>query len=176
MKRTALIVGPYRYTLERIWGEGRAFVVIGLNPSTADAEKDDATIRVLVNYAGNLGFERLLMLNLYAWRATKPADMWKASRAGYDIVGPLNNFCHLQERILAACINEKPMVFAAWGAHGQNRGNDFFRAMNRAKFELVQYPALKCFAFNKDRSPHHPLRINLGGPIHPYEISGENYG
>jgi hypothetical protein len=64
--------GLYRYDLWRRWDSsipGVAF--IGLNPSTADAEKDDPTIRKCVAYAKKWGFGSLCMLNLFAFRATQ---------------------------------------------------------------------------------------------------------
>ena len=58
--------GRYRYTLTRIWGEpdGERAAFILLNPSTADAEKDDPTIRRYIAYARAWGFAGVEILNL----------------------------------------------------------------------------------------------------------------
>ena len=80
--------GRYRYTLNRIWGdpdrERAAFVL--LNPSTADAEKDDPTIRRYIAYARAWGFAGLEILNLFAWRSTDPHNL----RMVPDPIGPMN--------------------------------------------------------------------------------------
>lgn len=66
----------YRYALWRQFGESeRCAAFIMLNPSTADAETDDPTIRRCVDFAASWGCGRLLVLNLFAVRATSPKDM-----------------------------------------------------------------------------------------------------
>ena len=61
--------GLYRYTLGRTWGDGDTCVFIMLNPSVADAESDDPTIRRCRGFAEALGCGSLLVANLYAYRA-----------------------------------------------------------------------------------------------------------
>ena len=80
--------GRYRYTLTRIWGEpdGERAAFILLNPSTADAEKDDPTIRRCIAYARAWGFVGLEILNLFAWRSTDPHNL----RMVPDPIGPMN--------------------------------------------------------------------------------------
>lgn len=162
LTRQAEIQGPYRYALRRIWNSGKSLTVIGLNPSTADAMKDDNTIRLLVNYGQRLGFGSLTMLNLYAWRTSRPAELIKASKDN-DVVGALNSFEHLRTRIMQS---DSPYVFAAWGKHGLKRGHDFARFMGE---EWCMHH-LKAFAINKDGSPHHPLYLKMTDAIHPLTI------
>jgi hypothetical protein len=158
--RTADVDGPYRYSLRRVWHSGKTLTVIGLNPSTADGLNDDNTIRVLMNYAKRLNFGGLLMLNLYAWRATRPQDLVKAAKV-HDIIGPQNTFEILRTRIEQS---DSPFVFAAWGTYGLKRGAEFARFMG---YDFCFY-SMKAFAVNKDGSPHHPLRVKINGPISPY--------
>ena len=82
------------------------------NPSTADAAVDDPTIRRCWAYARREGMGGLRVVNLFAWRATKPADLNRARRAGADIVGPENE-AH-QRKLFAD--PEVSRVVAAWGA------------------------------------------------------------
>src|SRR3954454_5135391 len=56
--------------------KGGTVTFVGLNPSTADETLDDPTTRRCVRFARDWGFNRLKMVNLYAYRATKPNDLW----------------------------------------------------------------------------------------------------
>jgi hypothetical protein len=77
--------GKYRYLLTRQVGFGdRTAAFIMLNPSTADAVNDDPTIRRCIGLARRWGCGRLVVANLFAIRATDPAEVRKAS----DPVGP----------------------------------------------------------------------------------------
>src|SRR4028119_2392792 len=78
----------YRYALWRTWDAARppvAFVL--LNPSTADARRDDPTIRRCANFARTWGFGGLEVVNLFAFRATHPTDL----KCAADPVGPQND-------------------------------------------------------------------------------------
>ena len=78
----------YRYMLRRVWDRTKpACLFIGLNPSTADATVDDPTIRRCVGFADSWGYGELVVGNLYAFRATKPKDMFNQD----DPVGPFND-------------------------------------------------------------------------------------
>lgn len=78
----------YRYALWRQWqAAGPMLMLIGLNPSTADAERNDPTIRRCIGFAHDWGFGGVWVLNLFAWRATLPADL----KAAADPVGPRAN-------------------------------------------------------------------------------------
>jgi hypothetical protein len=109
----------FRYTLTRVWDETKPIVAfIGLNPSTADESVDDPTIRRCIGFAKSWGYGGLLMLNLYAYRATKPADMWAARKRGIDIIGGQRNWVDSLKEHSADCA----CVVAAWGNHGARRG------------------------------------------------------
>ena len=107
----------YRYQLERIWDIERKYAVfIGLNPSTADAVNDDPTIRRCMRYAYDWGYGGVVMLNLFAFRATKPRDMFNT----YDPIGPLND----EFLISNSNYDRIGIVVAAWGTHGTYFGAD----------------------------------------------------
>ncbi|OYO21954.1 hypothetical protein CGZ93_08440 [Enemella dayhoffiae] len=109
MLRTAVLSADlrYRYRLERTWGEQRPpALFVMLNPSTADAAVDDPTIRRCCGFAKAWGHGGLVVVNLFAFRATDPRDLFTAD----DPVGP-DNDRHLIE---AASVAE--VVVAAWGA------------------------------------------------------------
>lgn len=82
--------GRYRYALGRAWNDEHdgspIFSIVMLNPSTADGTIDDPTIRKCIHFAKQEGCGSLLVRNLFAWRATDPAELRHAA----DPVGPLN--------------------------------------------------------------------------------------
>lgn len=85
----------YRYVLTRslprdlfdLTGRSVTGLFIALNPSTADEHNDDATVRRWTGFARSWGWHSYHVVNLYAWRATDPKDLWKAA----DPVGPDND-------------------------------------------------------------------------------------
>lgn len=78
----------YRFALWRIWDESKPYaMIIGLNPSTADEKEDDPTIARCIGFARSWGYGGLCMANLFAFRATEPADIFAAS----DPIGPGND-------------------------------------------------------------------------------------
>lgn len=132
----------YRYALWRIWGGTAGYAMfVGLNPSTADETEDDPTIRRCIAFARSWGYSGLCMTNLFAFRATQPADM----RAAADPVGP-DNDDWLRDAGSAAAV-----VVAAWGCHGVHQGRD---AIVRALLPRLHYLRL-----TKDGHPGHPLYL-----------------
>jgi hypothetical protein len=136
--------GRYRYTLDRRWGDGPLMTWVMLNPSTADAEKDDPTIRRCIAFAKAWGYGGLTVTNLFAFRATDPADM----RAAADPVGPYND-----RAILDACRGR--VAVAAWGVHGEYKG----RALAVCRMIDQESNGLRCLGVTKDGHPKHPLYV-----------------
>jgi len=133
----------YRYRLQRQWettDDAKRVVFIGLNPSTADHQVDDPTIRRCMDFSQRWGYNVLTVINLFAFRTPYPEELKKAT----DPVGPYN-FRHMHEVISAA-----DLVIACWGRHG-----DMLEQNERiAKKYSAQ---LYCLATNSDGSPAHPL-------------------
>lgn len=160
--------GLYRYMLVRAWAPfgdcttWKSLAVIGLNPSTADAEKDDPTIRKCMKFARAWGYNEIVMLNLFALRATDP-EVMKAFRG--DPIGPEND----------ATIKRMAQgreVLCAWGNDGEHLGR------GAAVLELLRYSAvtlpglhLKALGSNKNGQPKHPLYLADSTTPEPfYEI------
>ncbi len=137
----------YRYALWRVWGAeqgavDRGYVLfIGLNPSTADEKKDDPTIRRCVAFAQAWGYSGLCMANLFAFRATDPADMLAAA----DPVGPEN------DDWLVQLAHGASRVVAAWGVHGAHKARD-----THVKERI---PDMHYLRLTKDGHPGHPLYL-----------------
>lgn len=133
--------GKYRYTLTRVWEERLPHVAfVMLNPSTADAEQDDPTIRKCIGFAKRWGYGGLTVLNLYAYRSTDPRQLKKV----WDPVGPENHFL---TDVLQGCAR----VVLAWGANGGERGQRMMKAIAGV------HPQVYAFKFTKDGHPEHPL-------------------
>lgn len=157
MIRTAVIsdCGLYRYQLDRVWDTALpVLAVLMLNPSTADGTTDDHTITKLIEFARRLGYGGFVVVNLFAFRATKPADM----RAAADPVGPLN------DHYIALALHRCPTLLCAWGTNGKN---DPREADVR---ELLRMCGVHTFALriNADGTPAHPLML-------PYSCKLERY-
>lgn len=155
--------GTYRYRLWREWAQGPTLVFCMLNPSTADAATNDATISRCITRAHRMGFGRLEVVNLFAYRSTNPA----ALRRVVDPVGPNNDFA-----ILAVAAGD-PMkesygraFICGWGSHAAQV--DPGRA--RSVIDLLSAHGIKPLALsvNMDGSPKHPLYV--GYDVTPVEM------
>lgn len=142
----------YRYELERKWDERLGTVLfVMLNPSTADASVDDATVERCIGYAASWGYGTLLVGNLFALRSTDPSKLKRVS----DPVGPGN------DDALRSLASRADLVLAAWGARGILMGRD------QTVLEMldVEWHAL---AETKAGQPHHPLYLRKDLSPYPY--------
>lgn len=147
--------GTYRYQLGRRWGEGAAMLFVMLNPSTADAEIDDPTIRRCVGFAKREGLAGIDVMNLFAFRSPSPSEMRRAA----DPVGP-DNDDFLARMFLAASAWGAPVV-AAWGAHGFHKGRDAkVYALAKGQGVLMQ-----CLGVTNGGAPKHPLYLPADAPL-----------
>jgi len=155
--RTALFspCGRFRYLLSRRWDTGRGTVLwIMLNPSTADAERDDPTIRRCIGFSRLWGFGAMEAVNLFALRATDPRELGRAD----DPVGPLN------DRHIADAAAGAAAVIAAWGAHP-------LAASRTGEVRPLLPGSVRCLGRTASGAPRHPLytpsharRIAFRGP------------
>jgi hypothetical protein len=138
--------GRYRYALERRWAPGgRRLAFILLNPSTADGERDDPTVRRCIGFARRWGFSSLEVVNLFALRATQPA----ALRGAADPVGPEN------DGHLLAAAGRADRVVLAWGIHGKWRGREgeVLRLLRESR------RGLSCLGLTREGHPRHVLYL-----------------
>ena len=150
MKRDAVIspCGRYRYELSRQWvdpGDSKAdayAVFIMLNPSTADHQQDDPTIRRCIDFAKRWGMGGLMVVNLFAWRATNPDELYGRVQ---EHIGPDND-----RHIIAAC-SMAQVVVAAWGAHPL--------AVQRGAAVRKMVGDLHYLRLTRDGHPAHPLYL-----------------
>lgn len=138
--------GRYRYRLWRQWRypQPPAVAFVMLNPSTADATQDDPTIRRCRGFAKSWGFGRLEVVNLCAYRATDPTDLWDAD----EPTGPGND-----AHILEVCRSVEQVV-CAWGNHAP-----WPRAREVIGLLVDNHVPLHVLCFTKLGNPAHPLRL-----------------
>lgn len=168
---TSAIISPcgaYRYTLSRGWGlttlarSNGILTVVMLNPSTADATKNDPTIRRVMDFAFGHLFAGIRVLNLFALRATNPDELLHHP----DPVGPHNDQ-HLRAALAAAVDADRP-VLAAWGAYAGKK----WSAIDRADQVMALVPGVRwvCLGTTKHGSPRHPLYVRSTQPMVPFAM------
>jgi hypothetical protein len=149
--------GRYRYLLTRQVGPGlRTATFILLNPSTADAMSDDPTIRRCMGFSRQWGCGKLAVLNLFAVRATAPADM---KRAG-DPVGPQNE--EWFDRTLSG-LGDGPVV-CGWGVHGQHMDQDLTVLGWLESYDIKPL----ALGITLERHPKHPLYLSYAAQLIPF--------
>lgn len=138
----------YRYSLERLWAPEQGVAVwILLNPSTADAEQDDPTIRRCCGFARTWGLGGIVVVNLFAYRATDCRVLAGLSSA--VAIGPDND-----RAILAACRRrDARLLVAGWGL----RGDLYWR--DRRVRTLLRGRPLLCLGRTAGGAPRHPLYV-----------------
>lgn len=154
------IDGLYRWALHRelptLIGNG-AVLFIMLNPSTADANQDDPTIRRCLGYASSWGYSDLYVANLYAYRATNPASLNDAA----DPIGDMN------DRYIDALADYADLIVVAWGA---NVGPVADRAEAVTRRLLADGHDLQALALAANGQPRHPLYCKADLVIEPFDL------
>ena len=158
--------GRYRYLLEREWrgthdpknwkwlgfkdgtgaecGHPKSALFIMLNPSTADDTADDPTIRRCVGFAKAWKYEQLSVVNLFAYRATDPKELYSAG----DVIHAPRN-----QEVIECAARDAGIIICAWGTHGAwGQQGEIVRGW------LAHHP-LYALGFTKDGHPRHPLYL-----------------
>lgn len=153
--------GLYRYWLARRWDgddqDAHPVTWVMLNPSTADHQVDDNTIRRCMGFTDQFGYVAMAVVNLFALRSRDPKALARTEAEGGDPVGPLNDE-HLKE-----VFSSSALVIAAWGAHAFAQP----RAVAvRALAEDAGHTLL-CLGRTKDGHPKHPLYLPWNAALEP---------
>jgi hypothetical protein len=145
----------HRYTLRRSWiGNGGVVNFIMLNPSTADDQFDDATIRRCVGFAKRWGFCGIVVTNLFAYRATQPKDL-KAllmTERGFRLGIGERSAEHLDREARMAHI-----VVCAWGDNVESMP-EYIGRRDRDVMGMLNYRDLYCIRLSARGNPVHPVR------------------
>lgn len=156
MRRDAFIskCGTYRYWLRRIWDDTKPTLLFCmLNPSTADGDVDDPTIRKCIGFATRMGYGAIVVVNLFAYRATNPLALHRnisSKGLGY-VIGP-DNYGHLR-----VSFADHDQCVCAWGANVRkvptNAIDNVLQLMNTWSCEPM------ALAVMSDNIPWHPLML-----------------
>ncbi len=157
LDRGAIFSGDrkYRYRLWRVLDtkNRKTLVFIMLNPSTADENKDDPTVRKCVGFAKKWGYSRVEIVNVNPFVTSSPKELMKSKDISGNPKDTIENFIGVN--VKANC------VVCAWGRYG----NYFPRLIETV---ALHFPTLKALRINKDGSPAHPLYI-------PYTVKLVNF-
>lgn len=149
----------YRYSLFRAWGPGRRILFVMLNPSTADHETDDPTIRRLMGFARGWGYDGVNVVNLYAFRTKDPKLLWYAD----DPVGPANDYL-IEDAAAKAATDDVPVVLA-WGGNAlEERAEEVIDIINETGARMF------CLSKTKGGHPGHPLYIKADQELIPWTL------
>lgn len=155
IKRTAEIsdCGKYRYSLGRKWSEGgKRICWIMLNPSTADAEVDDPTLKRCIHFSQSWGYDELVVVNLLPYRSPSPWQCreWLRRNLQYGPVRQVNGHAITN----ATATSWK--VVAAWGSYPWSKG---VQAEVMTLLRSQQGPDFTpgCIGTTKHGDPKHPM-------------------
>lgn len=146
----------YRYLYQRRWAESASpkldtVVWLLLNPATGDTDgKPRRTLNRCINWSQSWGFASLTIINLFAYRATKPA----ALRTAGDPVGPEN------DETIRRVTQSAPLVVTAWGAKG--------RLFGRSKQVTLMLTNPMCLGVTKKGEPRHPLYVRRDAELRSF--------
>jgi hypothetical protein len=146
--------GKYRYSLKRkiegVSGDKKCLFIM-LNPSTADASKDDPTIRRCMSFAKREGCSELIVENIFAFRATNPKELIGRK----DIAGEKNGY--YWHKSFNEVIESKGIIICGWGNNSlvtEENPPDRYAGVD-----------LYCLGLNKNGTPKHPLYVKADAPL-----------
>lgn len=145
----------YRYVLWKRQARGASpatlCVFVLLNPSVADETKKDPTFTKCANWAARWDCDGVVLVNLFAMRATDPAKL----RFSRDPVGPHNAL--FVTRVLGSA--RVGRIVLAWGNEGTLHARDEAFMVVHGHRELVCLEPRGKEALTKLGAPRHPVRL-----------------
>lgn len=152
--------GQYRYRLERTVGmEGPVYAFFGVNPSTADATVDDATVRKWIGFVKTWGGSRFIVGNVNPFRATDVREL----AANRMTIGAM----HDQLQHLEAIVRDADILVPCWGnrSKAKHLGRDFDTVLQML---LSSGKPVMHFGLTASGDPKHPLMLGYDTPLTPF--------
>jgi hypothetical protein len=150
--------GPYRYLLGGGNGpsNGKTLLWCMVNPSKANAIIPDPSSTKVGVFTERLGFARWVIVNQYAFRATKYQELKRARAAGFDVVGPKND-----EYIQLFAEGSAAAIVVAWG----HLADDEVRTRRVLNLLRASGKPIHCLGTTKSGAPRHPLYVGYDTPL-----------
>ena len=153
----------YRYILGTVGNN--PLITIGINPSTAEPEKMDNTMKSVERIAMGNGFDSFIMFNVYAQRATDPNQMNKE-------INPMLHKENMQAfQWILENSGKKPIIWAAWGTNIERR--KYLKECLREMINISNlYNAVWCKVgkCSVKGHPHHPLYLKKDSRIEAFDV------
>ena len=145
----------------------KPLICIGINPSTAQPDDLDNTLKSVQRIALGNGYDSFLMFNVYAQRATDPDAMEK-------VCNPLLHRENMEAFRYVLSLSDSPAIWAAWGAVIEKRG--YLKDCLRDMLDIGRKYGAQWYcagAITKKGHPHHPLYLRKDSTPEPFDV--ENY-
>ena len=153
----------YRYILGSR-GE-KPLICIGINPSTAQPDDLDNTLKSVERIALGNGFDSFLMFNVYAQRATNPDTM-------ENVCNPLLHRENMEAFRYILSLSKAPAVWAAWGTIIEKRPYLSQCLQDMVDIGRAQNASWYCAgAVSKKGHPHHPLYLRKDEKLRPFDVT-----
>lgn len=164
----------YRYVLGHRWAPGPTAVFALCNPSTADAERDDATSRKCDGFAKRWGGGARIIVNVCAWRATDPSALLPPAvhpdtGCSFDPVGADNALwlgAMLGQARIEAFAAPAPVVFGWGDALPKALRQHARRVHEQARRHAIEP---QCLGTTRSGQPRHPLMLSYATPLERWE-------
>lgn len=153
--------GLYRYRLERdVQMEGKVFAFFGVNPSTADASTDDATVRKWIGFTKVNGGRRFIVGNVWPLRATDVKRLATAPR-WLDIERE-------NTRHILAMVGEADVLVPCWGDRAKVPREMHNEIDALLSLLIGSGKPVMHFGLTKGGDPKHPLMLGYATPLTPW--------
>ena len=142
----------------------KPLICIGINPSTAQPDDLDNTLKSVQRIARGNGYDSFLMFNVYAQRATDPDAMEK-------VCNPLLHRENMEAFRYVLSLSDSPAIWAAWGAVIEKRG--YLKDCLRDMLDIGRKYGAQWYcagAITKKGHPHHPLYLRKDEKLRPFDV------
>ena len=139
-------------------------ICIGINPSTAEPDNLDNTLKSVERIALGNGFDSFIMFNVYAQRATDPDAMEKTCNMALHKE-------NLEAFRYVLSISQKPAIWAAWGAIIEKR--KYLPDCVRDMLQVGEAYGASWYcagAITKKGHPHHPLYLRKDEKLKSFDV------
>ena len=142
----------------------KPLICIGINPSTAQPDDLDNTLKSVQRIALGNGYDSFLMFNVYAQRATDPDAMER-------VCNPLLHRENMEAFRYVLSLSDSPAIWAAWGAVIEKRG--YLKDCLRDMLDIGRKYGAQWYcagAITKKGHPHHPLYLRKDEKLRPFDV------